>query len=186
LPVLVTVFYEALCPDSKYFISKQLLPTFKVATSIMEVKLVPYGKATTILTDGNISFECQHGPTECQANIYHACAIDIIESPMVLLEVISCMIQDNRLPQAAMQRCAKKHNVDNIEHIEKCFASSQGSKLLKLNGDATRSLRPEVTFIPTITLDGFQGRQASILKNLLFEVCKAFGDIEKSKNICLK
>lgn len=43
-PVLVMVFYEALCPDSKYFITKQLLPTYKAAAPIMEVQLVPYGK----------------------------------------------------------------------------------------------------------------------------------------------
>ncbi|XP_044572085.1 gamma-interferon-inducible lysosomal thiol reductase isoform X1 [Drosophila ananassae] len=41
-PVLITVFYEALCPDSKYFLSKQMLPAFKLAASIMDVKLVPY------------------------------------------------------------------------------------------------------------------------------------------------
>ncbi|KAH8421228.1 hypothetical protein KR009_006119, partial [Drosophila setifemur] len=182
--VLVVVFYESLCPDSKYFLTKQLLPAFKIASSIMEVQLVPYGKATTSNTEGKLYFDCQHGPTECQANIYHACAVEIIKDPMLRLEVISCMIRDNRLPQSALHKCAKQHKVENIDIIQKCFDSDKGFQLLKLNGEATNALRPPVTFIPTITVDGFQGRQASILKNLLSEVCQVFGDKENAKNIC--
>lgn len=45
-PVMVMVFYEALCPDSKHFILKQLEPTFNKASSLIDFQLVPYGKAT--------------------------------------------------------------------------------------------------------------------------------------------
>lgn len=45
-PVVVTVFYETLCPDSKHFVVKQLEPTSKKAGAFMDVVLVPYGKAT--------------------------------------------------------------------------------------------------------------------------------------------
>ena len=34
-PVLVMVFYEALCPDSKHFILKQLIPTYQQADALM-------------------------------------------------------------------------------------------------------------------------------------------------------
>lgn len=57
---------------------------------------------------------------------------------------------------------------------------------MKLNGDATNALRPPVQFIPTITLDGSQGRQASILKDLLGEVCKAAGDTTEAEKFCKK
>lgn len=43
---MVMVFYEALCPDSKHFILKQLEPTFSKASSLIDFQLVPYGKAT--------------------------------------------------------------------------------------------------------------------------------------------
>ncbi|KAH8343585.1 hypothetical protein KR067_005137, partial [Drosophila pandora] len=184
--VLITVFYEALCPDSKYFLSKQMLPAFKMAASIMDVKLVPYGKARTSLSDGNLSFECQHGPTECQANIYHACAVDIIKDPLVRLEVISCMIRDNRFPQTAMRKCAKQYNFRNMYLIQKCFDSDHGLELLKLNGELTHALRPAITFIPTVTIDGSQRRQASILKDVLSEVCEVVGDTNKYRSICKK
>lgn len=45
-PVIVMVFYEALCPDSKHFIVKQLEHAFYKAPSLIEFQLVPYGKAT--------------------------------------------------------------------------------------------------------------------------------------------
>lgn len=44
-----------------------------------------------------------------------------------------------------------------------------------MHGEITHALKPSVSFIPTITLNGSQGRQASILKNLLEEVCKVAG-----------
>ncbi|XP_070070070.1 gamma-interferon-inducible lysosomal thiol reductase [Drosophila takahashii] len=183
MKVVVTVFYEALCPDSKYFLTKQLLPTFMVAEAIMDVQLVPYGKAKTKELNNEITFDCQHGPSECQANIYHACATEIIKDPLLRLQVVTCMIRDNRIPEDAMYKCSKQHIID-VMLIKKCFDSNQGVDLLKLNGEATHALSPPVTFIPTITIDGSQGRQASILKDLLSEVCKAVGDSAKAKNIC--
>lgn len=45
-PVLVTVYYEALCPDSKNFILKQLQSTYHKAPELIEIQFVPYGKAT--------------------------------------------------------------------------------------------------------------------------------------------
>ncbi|XP_017034541.1 gamma-interferon-inducible lysosomal thiol reductase [Drosophila kikkawai] len=184
-PVLLSVFYEALCPDSKYFLTKQVLPTFMAASSILKVHLFPYGKAkTSEKIEGKLTFDCQHGPTECQANIYHACVVNIIENPLVQLQLVTCMIQDNRFPQDAMLKCAKLHNITNTDLIEKCAGSTHGLELLKFNGEATFAIRPPVTFIPTVTIDGSQGRQASILKNLLSEVCKAAGDTENIINVC--
>lgn len=45
-PVLVMVFYEAMCPDSKHFIMKQLQSAFYRAPSLVDFQLVPYGKAS--------------------------------------------------------------------------------------------------------------------------------------------
>lgn len=203
-PVLVMVFYEALCPDSKNFIIKQLHSAYVRAPSLIDIQFVPYGKATvnsaiiftaliarsfhhillkltkpnsinklqtTVNHDGSLGFECQHGHLECEANIYHACAVEAIQEPKVALDMVACMIQNNIQPKEAMISCAKENHVD-YEAIQKCYDSPHGQELLKLHGEATDSLRPPVTFIPTITLDGSQGRQASILKDLFGEVCK--------------
>lgn len=56
---MVMVFYEALCPDSKHFILKQLEPTYIKATSIVDFQLVPYGKATVRkLQSDKIEIKC--------------------------------------------------------------------------------------------------------------------------------
>ncbi|XP_067625500.1 gamma-interferon-inducible lysosomal thiol reductase [Eurosta solidaginis] len=185
IPVLVTVFYEALCGDSKHFIIKQLLPAFKKAAPLMDIQMVPYGKAQTFTNpDGTYRFDCQHGNVECEGNMYHGCAIEAIEDAQERLNVIACMIRDNRNPKEAMHKCARQYGIENTDLIQKCFNSDHGAELLKLNGDATTALRPPVTFIPTITLDGNQNRQPAILKDLLGEVCKIFGDTEKAKEYC--
>lgn len=184
-PVLVMVFYETLCPDSKNFILKQLQPAYKRAPELIEIQFVPYGKAKTeIGPDGSLKFDCQHSTLECQGNMYHACAVEAIEDPKTRLDVVACMIRDNRLPKEAMQRCTREHKVETIELIQKCYDSPHGAELLKLHGDATNALRPPVSFIPTITLDGSQGRQASILKDLFGEVCKVAGGRGPVPEIC--
>lgn len=48
MPVLVTVFYEALCPDSKSFVVNELVPAYTKAKSILDYDLIPYGKAKVI------------------------------------------------------------------------------------------------------------------------------------------
>lgn len=103
-PVVVGVYYEALCPDSKHFVIKQLLPSYITAPYLISIKLIPYGKATTFINnDGSLSFQCQHGKIECDANIVHACVIDIIKDPEIKLNVVGCMIKDNLLPLSALK-----------------------------------------------------------------------------------
>lgn len=104
-PVMVAVFYEALCPDSRFFISKQLQKTFQRAPSLIAIEYVPYGKATTSTNpDGSLQFECQHGKAECDANIAHACAIEAISDPSVKLDAIECMISNNANAMDALNR----------------------------------------------------------------------------------
>jgi len=185
LPILVTVYYESLCPDSRYFVLKQLLPAYKEGSALMDINLVPYGKAQTYAyPDGTYRFECQHGPAECLANIYHSCAIEIIDNVLTELEIVACMIQDNMRPKEAFLKCTTTLGKRYIDLIQACVDGQQGQKLLKANGDSTSALKPPVSFIPTITLNDSQGRQASILKNLLGEVCKLAKGPSVAKNIC--
>lgn len=44
--VKVRVYYEALCPDSKIFFKKHLLPVTLKLSDFLDVHLIPYGKAT--------------------------------------------------------------------------------------------------------------------------------------------
>lgn len=168
--VHVAVYYEALCPDSRSFFMKQLLPTYQKIPDSLRLKLVPYGKATTMKVDDSYVFVCQHGPIECQANIIHACSIDVIKNPTVQLEYLCCMIKNNMDPVGIMNACAEKLSVDS-ESISKCATGARGKELMAKYGEETHGLRPSVAFIPTVVLDGDSSNQARILKNLLHEVC---------------
>lgn len=171
-PVVVTVYYEALCPDSRNFVVRQLVPTFQKLPHLIDVAYVPYGKATTSENkDGSLSFECQHGPIECEANIIHACVVEILHDAVKKLNMISCMIHDNMIPKDAFDRCAKENSIEDVDKIKNCYSNPHGAELLKVHGEQTHALRPKVSFIPTITLDGAQRRQADVLKNLKAEVC---------------
>lgn len=81
------------------------------------------------------------------------------------------MIHDNSNPKEAFARCSRSQSID-VETIQKCYNSLHGKELLRLAGEATNSLRPRVSFIPTVTLDGDQRRQATVLRDLLGEICK--------------
>lgn len=43
--IKVSVYYEALCTDSRYFILKQLVPTYEALQEHIKLDFVPYGKA---------------------------------------------------------------------------------------------------------------------------------------------
>lgn len=44
-PVLVEVYYESMCPDSKGFFKHELVPTMEKIPEIIQFRLIPYGKA---------------------------------------------------------------------------------------------------------------------------------------------
>ncbi|XP_066582335.1 gamma-interferon-inducible lysosomal thiol reductase-like isoform X2 [Prorops nasuta] len=166
----VTVYYEALCSDSRGFILKQLVPTFLKIEEYLQVELIPYGKAETRNIDGRYEFECQHGPLECEANIIHSCAIDSIKDPSLLINYISCMIKNNVKPLNIMEACAENLYIDR-DPIWKCYEGPKGRELLAEYGRMTKDLNPPVTFIPTILINGNADNQSRILKSLLKEVC---------------
>lgn len=175
-PVEVAVYYESLCPDSRAFVTQQLVPANDAAAELMNVVLVPYGKAeTTASPDGTYSFTCQHGPVECQGNIIHSCAVSLVADKSLLVKYVGCMIANNINPEEIGASCAADLGIA-WDPILECSQSTQGPELLKVHGDSTNALNPALTFVPTITLDGSQDNQSSILRNLLSEVCNKFGD----------
>lgn len=211
-PVLVVVYYETLCPDSKNFVLHQLQPAFDRAPELMDIEFVPFGKASvrangtirsrtfvdfcghfshnltlfqqwTTKSDGSLEFDCQHGPIECEGNTIHACVVEAVREPRTRLAMVACMIQNNIMPRDIFYRCAKEHGVE-IESIKKCYDSPHGAELLKVHGEATHALRPAVSFIPTVTLDGAQYVQKSILKDLFGNVCQVVAGRGPKPDVC--
>lgn len=171
--VKLDVYYECLCPDSRYFVLHELLPTFEKVGSMMDVHMWPYGKASSKETKNGYEFSCQHGEQECLGNIYHACVAEKVQDPAKQLELIKCMISDNYEPENSAKKCTSEAGVD-FQEIQTCASGSEGQKLHYLAGLKTEALDPKVSFIPTIEIDDSQNSQKAILKNLLKEVCTAY------------
>ncbi|KAK4871495.1 hypothetical protein RN001_015619 [Aquatica leii] len=169
--VKVTIYYEALCSDSRNFILKQLVPTYNDLRGYIDLDFVPYGKAKTIEKDGVITFKCQHAALECQANKVHACSLVYIKDPDLQLQYIACMIKDNMMPYEIGEKCAKNLGIV-YDSISNCAHTDEASLLLKQYGVRTQATKPKIGFIPTIELDDQQSVPlVRILKNFKKELC---------------
>lgn len=168
--VRVDFYYEVLCPDSRSFLLYQLAPAWEELRDIFSINYIPYGKAQTYGEDDRLRFSCQHGPVECQGNIWHACAAKYIGSPDTRLDYIKCMINDNYNPYRAALRCSREVTVD-WPAISVCAQGKEGLLLHSLAGQRTHALRPKVTFIPTIELDGAQLYQRDVRRHLKRNLC---------------
>lgn len=168
--VNVTVFYEVLCPDSRSFVLRQLSPTWEKVPDIMDIHYRPFGKAHFRKEGDDYDFSCQHGPVECLGNTVHNCAVKYVQQP---LPYIKCMMDNNYDPMAIGKQCADMLDI-NWEVIERCANSKEGKELLARAGSESLGVKPHLSFIPTVALNGDFSEQNLRLKNLLSTVCNAF------------
>ncbi|XP_064485354.1 GILT-like protein 1 [Ornithodoros turicata] len=171
--VNVTVLYEAYCKDSSWFITKQLLPTYVLLKDYLIVDLVPYGK--TKMKPGpdesSVTFTCHHGPAECASNQIHACAIALYPDQDVNVNFVACTLRHWK-PEKAIKKCCKEVKAD-AQKVEGCASSAQGRTLLQKMGLRTLSVKPPVTYIPSVIIDGVFNKkgQKKIQKNFKAAVC---------------
>lgn len=179
--VKVSVFYETLCPDSIAFIVNQLWPVYKTVGSIMDIDLVPYGKASYTASGNTWTFQCQHGKKECHGNKIHSCTLDLYPDTEKSLAFIFCSMSSHD-PVSASETCAYKNSMDWVK-ISLCADGDLGSKLLHANGVRTESLQPRLVFVPWILIDNnFTELQLQAsLDNLLNVVCNAYKGTKPSE-----
>lgn len=173
--VRLDFYYEVLCPDSRKFLLRQLYPAYEEIGETFYINFIPYGKADTYYDeyDDRYSFDCQHGPTECQGNIYHACANNYINNYDLRVDFIRCMMLNNYDPEKAVKRCGREHDVE-VDSILRCGEGKEGKQLHAHAGRLTKELRPKMTFVPTMDLDGDQHSQRQILRSLKQELCRLY------------
>ena len=70
-------------------------------------------------------------------------------------------------------QCAEMLDI-NWQVIERCANSNEGKELLAKVGSQSLGVKPHLSFIPTVALNGDFSEQSLRLKNLLSTVCNAF------------
>lgn len=176
LAVKVSVYYETLCPDSISFIRYQLFPTFQAIPEILNIELVPFGKASfKVQDDGNVTFRCQHGPLECSGNMMQACAIDSLgHNQSSTVPFVNCLKKQRR-PDLAGPKCAEQLGID-YEPIRTCTETTKGQQLLMELGKKTLGLRPKLNFVPWININDEHSEeiQDGALADLIRLVCMRY------------
>ncbi|KAK4883205.1 hypothetical protein RN001_006524 [Aquatica leii] len=146
----VSIYYEALCPDSIQFITKQLYPVYSKINSSLLLDFVPYGKANHHLVNGKWKFSCQHGPNECLGNKYQACGLARNQSQAQNLEFVHCMMSaSNPSSEKAVTKCAPKLGIPMADILD-CSNNATGDEILAQFGNRTHAVQPNIYFIPTI------------------------------------
>jgi interferon gamma-inducible protein 30 len=57
--IKISVYYETLCPDSTNFINGQLSNAFIKANSLIDIKFIPFGKASVNITQSLAYFHVE-------------------------------------------------------------------------------------------------------------------------------
>ena len=177
--VNVSVYYEALCPDSIAFIRGSMWTAYQDVPELMNLELVPYGKARyERKPDGSIKFSCQHGPDECLGNLVQACILNVAPVDK-RVELIKC-VMSRRRPQAAGPACAASLGLPYSE-LDACVTGSAGQQYLLAMGQKTESLQPKLSFVPWININGAHSdeKQEEALFNLKSVVCSSFSGASK-------
>ncbi|ODM99827.1 Gamma-interferon-inducible lysosomal thiol reductase [Orchesella cincta] len=174
--VTINLYYESLCPDCVDFISRKLCPLWEDMSNYLRIDFVPYGNAETIVSKtGEISFECQHGPPECEANFIHDCALKHL-SYKESIKFICCM-ESRHSAHGTAEICAEELEVDYAP-IKTCAAGPEGIKLHYAYGQRTDKLVPSHEWVPWILFNGQYNKEDMdhAQDDLLSVLCKYIED----------
>jgi len=155
--VVVSLYYESLCPYCKSWISDELIPTYEKLQNYMTVEFVPYGNAQQQEDGDTWTFTCQHGPRECTGNIQQSCLLKYVTDPDEFIYVIHC-IEDSDIITSKdnIEKCLKDHSGatdETIDTIIQCAASEEGTQLHHEMGVVTDNLKPKHEYVPWVTFN---------------------------------
>merc|ERR1711971_977004 len=148
--VTIGVYYESLCPNSRYFITEQFYPNWELfGNNKIKIDLKPFGKANFTEAEDRWTFMCQHGPEECYGNLVQACVLNQVPAPQEYVPLINCIMASDFPPEAAGS-CLEILGITttSTERILQCAESEEGSNLLHDIGLETGSLSPSLTGVP--------------------------------------
>eukprot|EP01061_Rhynchopus_euleeides_P042408 TRINITY_DN73_c0_g1_i4.p2 TRINITY_DN73_c0_g1~~TRINITY_DN73_c0_g1_i4.p2 ORF type:complete len:157 (+),score=67.92 TRINITY_DN73_c0_g1_i4:261-731(+) len=114
----------------------------------MDFDFVPYGNARNV--SGKIV--CQHGTTECTANMAEACVKNMTSNdPLKYMPFAQCVEDGTSESLSAMEKCATKLGLD-WSAINSCLTNGQGDQLINIEGQKTAAAK--IHYTPYIACNG--------------------------------
>ncbi|KAH8417678.1 hypothetical protein KR222_004071, partial [Zaprionus bogoriensis] len=171
--LLLAVHYEALCPDSMYFIRRRLYDALADNDwwPRTELKLYPFGKANFYNNTkiGELQVFCQHGDEECELNALHACLLETLDV-IKAFDMIYCML---RSYSNNIDVCAKHMSLD-VSAAKECKRTRKTADILLPYGRETLALG--LSFVPSIVFENdFEPyEQSSIRYNFEEHFCRRY------------
>jgi interferon, gamma-inducible protein 30 len=144
-------------PDCKLFVQEQLTKTYELlGERVMDLQYVPFGNARINETTKQVI--CQHGPAECDANLYQECAIGVYPETQRHLPFMSCLdsvlpmgYHDEPFDTAVFETCANTTGL-SFHRIKACHDIPQVAwSLITRAARATPSYHK---YVPWVELDG--------------------------------
>lgn len=165
----MSIYYEGLCPDSRYFITKVFYPNYKPFSESLNLHFIPFGKAS-IREDGS-KYQCQHGNEECIRNIIQGCALDALNPGVDQVEFVFCAMANTALQ--GQKECTFQSGL-SWEYIQNCMNGFRGLDLTLQAQYDTRTSTDGLKFVPTIVFNNkfVQQDQDEAFENPTAVICK--------------
>jgi len=175
----IKVFYDTLCPDAISFIKNSYKSFFSIKELNKKLKflLVPGALMNFETNEQNETyFSCFNGDNECLGNIFHACAIYLLEIETANSYIICYMDNILRFKKnnfSTTSFCSKRLGFSE-DLIKKCANSNAGTEYMKLLLKRKTVLDKLVSHVPWIVVNNKyeKGAEDTILDNATSFVCK--------------
>uniref|UniRef100_A0A8D8SWH8 Gamma-interferon-inducible lysosomal thiol reductase n=1 Tax=Cacopsylla melanoneura TaxID=428564 RepID=A0A8D8SWH8_9HEMI len=166
-PVHVTLYYEALCPDSRYFVTRTLRKALESFPDL-NIQYVPFGKASS---NGYGGFDCQHGPDECRGNIVQSCALARLEPGKPQHDFVYCAM----LYPKQYERCVSKSGLSWVD-VDACSQSPEGTEYHRHSEVLTKGNTDGPTFVPSIALNNVfdKSESSAAFNDLQYFLCNNY------------